>query len=386
MAVVFAGVVGLAFGCTVTLPADPGPDAGPGPDGGSGPDCRYDRVDCAAGQVCNLVTGQCGPGRSCDPEDPEACRPCAQGTGCGHGLALVSRCDPEHGVCVRSRSACEPCQSDGDCGPAPVGGTLRPSHCVEDGSSAYCAPPCETDADCPLEFGFRCRRLDGGPLRRACMRLERCESLRLELCPLDGVSGAQAVYETPCPGGGYCATNLRPGMLGLCLGRCLRDADCPDPGTICNRMRGVCQVPCLPNQCASASDPPQVCHEDGLCGRPCDRAEDPDAWCRDRFDSPGVHCNLAATRPPPFERDSRLEVGACLQSCAPGVCPPGQTCVSDDRPARCIDGCRSPGDCFPGDRCVAADPGVELSVEECATRDPLGAGDGLGACCAAGAP
>lgn len=381
--------------CTVVLPPDPISDMGlpdtgvPDQGPGTGPDCRIDQLDCPAGEVCDLVTGACGPGVACDPSEPNACAGCPR-QGCGHGFALAAWCDPDHGsVCVRVRSACEPCDGDGACGPHPA--SPLGSACVPYGSTTFCAPPCRFDDDCAQNFGFRCVRHPEDVNRRVCMRTQPCEQLRLELCPANAEGDAQLRYGSACRQAGFCATNQNPTYLGLCLGSCERDADCKADGgeeKICNRLRGVCQTPCRAFQCAGANDPPQVCHEDGLCGRPCDEAEDPAAFCVERAGS-NFHCNEARSRPPPYEYAVAYEVGACVRTCGPSACPKGHVCepATDSEPARCIQGCRGEGDCYDGDRCVEGTPDEEISREECATRPEVEPdAPSLGVCCVAGAP
>lgn len=229
-------------------------DAGTGTDAGSHtrdasapPDagvirCQRDQDDCPSGQVCNLMMDppQCVAGLACQTDDD--CNPCSAigsaTTDCGHGFHLVAFCDDRHGnVCTRSRAPCEPCLEDRDCGRQHplLGGAA--SACLDYGNNEkFCGRACGT---CP--YGFYCDALSNQ------CRADDCAPEPV-ICPPDNMTGTQCSAtdqicpgeECPNTGGAQCATNNQPYSLGICIGYCMSDTDCPAATPTCNRRNGIC--------------------------------------------------------------------------------------------------------------------------------------------------
>ena len=356
-------------------------DAGPRPDAESLPDdagvssepkpCLRDQGGpqnrgCDPGQVCNVQTGTCAAGRPC--ADNDDCNPCSEtdGVDCGHGFRLTAWCDRDHGrVCVRSRAPCEPC--DDNCGrldPELFGGLLA---CLDypDGQR-FCGRPCS--AGCPN--GFVC--VDG-----QCVRTEGCTRNSV-ICPAgadeQNCRGTEQICAgEPCPNApdAVCVTNDLPGALGLCIGACLTDDECPENLPLCNPRNGICTIPCDKGNCS----PDQTCHSDGLCWPACDD----DQTCEAR--DPDTYCNLPdRAEPRAFKayRDAR--------SCAPIGCErpedcgaPGTVCSTFRWPPACVPGCQDSTDCASGEVCK-----TRTGAPDCAERPDHDEPGTLGVCCSTG--
>ena len=334
---------GLLFACTLQLEPDPlPPDLGSDPqdvgeptemDMGMVLPCAWDQGPatggCPSGEVCDLLTGLCGPGRSCtQQQDCHVCGDLTAPEPCGHGLELTAWCDQDHGnVCTRARAPCEPCERDEDCGRAPqlVGGNQN--RCLTYVGGRFCGRACALG--CPAGFVCdaeteQCRNPSGcappGGIERCPLRSdpEECQGTA-QLCP-----------GTPCPGGGGCVTNDLPGALGLCLPTCARDVDCPK-GELCHPINKLCVRPCDQGMCAQG----MVCQGDGLCGARC--AVDADCTMNPRF-GPQTYCNLAGRGPPRAEKTYRA-LGACVPlGCERDVdCSIDQRCDLQQVPPACAD-------------------------------------------------
>jgi len=153
-------------------------------DGGSTGSCVLGCLstsDCNLGDVC--VEGQCTPS-NCEfcPKDPAPdVRYCADGDRCVNGLCVpytpettragaCGRCNElfsEHCndglMCLLDRESCS-C-IDGQC--YPDGGTCTTADDCDFCDIDYCAPRCDTVADCPAGFTAGCEawRAVGGPCR-----------------------------------------------------------------------------------------------------------------------------------------------------------------------------------------------------------------------------
>lgn len=223
-------------------------DAGGQTSDASGPNdagmigCQRDQEDCPVGQVCNLALNppQCVVGVACQTDlDCDACASIGStATDCGHGFHVVAFCDDRHGnVCTRSRAPCEPCFEDRDCGRQHplLGGA--PSACLDYGNNEkFCGRAC---GSCP--YGFFCDALSNQ------CRADDCAPEPV-ICPPDNMTGAECSgtdqicpgEECPNTGGAQCATNNQPYSLGICIGYCTSDTDCPAATPTCNRRNGIC--------------------------------------------------------------------------------------------------------------------------------------------------
>lgn len=236
------GVVDTGVEPDTGVPADTGiPDTGPLPclrdQGGA------DNRGCDPGMVCNLAMDppECVPGKTCG-SDAE-CNPCSDfidPEACGHGYHLVAFCDANHGnVCTRSRAACEICETDTECGRRHPNFGGQNSCLDYGGGEKYCGMPC-TPVGCPR--GFACDA-DG-----LCRRTAGCEPDPI-ICPTDDALAGPCTQTAPaqicpaieCPdtGGALCSTNSEPGALGICIGFCAEDSDCPADKPTCNRRNGI---------------------------------------------------------------------------------------------------------------------------------------------------
>ncbi len=412
-------LLGLAVACSDsdspdagpadTGPADTGvaPDTGPedtGPvDLGPPPPCLFDQGGaanrgCDPGFVCNIESGECVEGRSCTSNmDCEVCHDLIPGRRepCGHGFSATAWCDPNHGnVCTRSRAPCEPCQSDSDCGFLhPIDrlsgdlenpGAMDRIGCVEYASGgSFCGRP--SRVGCPRGFDTA-----GGQ----CVRAAGCAEEPV-FCPRSETPGVGcAGREQICPGescpdvNAPCATNDRPGSIGLCIGFCQNNADCPADRPICNRTNGLCGPGCTKDTCAGN----QVCHVDGRCAPPCLTDEDCTANTPNNSRVYGteeeVYCNLP-DRPAPRYYKGGNRGYRDDNSCAPLGCEQAIDCGRDvvnvvcdltSSPPECVPGCFSDTDCS---RSVCKrGPQGEYSQEACRAlaRKPAGT-DEIGVCC-----
>jgi hypothetical protein len=422
----------LLASCTLDLKRTPGADdAGP-------PDldlpepvipCSFDQgsVDngaCPPGQVCDVLARRCVPGTPClDDADCAVCRD----EGCGHGLPLEAWCDLGHGdeagtgVCTRSRAPCERCRAgSGDCGLVTLvpGGPKYPAECAEIGDGFYCTRPCFDPIDCSTSFvPFRCI----GPVGQTPGRCERrlgCPAA-VDFCPLEPNATEpprQIGALLPCEEG-RCETSQWDGTLGICLGDCGEDADCPRPeddpeATICQVRSGLCERPCQVGECTGPGEPPQVCQDDGRCGLPCwipgeDEpdlsAEILDARCRDR--GLGARCNIPAPSSDQPGRESYegfpVLVGREDFACVQRGCTQNDDCWATFRGARpicdlahpvedegavfsvCVAGCQSQSDCPPDESCRLGPTDERPPLAACGQLldlDPQRP-DAVGVCC-----
>lgn len=371
--------------------ADAGaPDTGPF-------ECRFDQ-ECPAGEVCNIITKACEPGRACTADtDCDVCSevPLSSSEDCGHGMRLTAYCDENRFVCTRSRASCEPCETDADCGRIRFGNFLQvPNYCIDYSevgpglSGKFCARAARASAGVR---GYELQPL--GPERFGTPESVYVNPLGcpadpddLFLCPIideDGDGRAEpnpecddfesACIDDPCPGTGgqRCANVNLPGVTPICGDYCTDDSECPGSRPFCNPLSGVCQTGCSPGACPNE----QVCHADGTCAAPCVEAPNPDEtelaeadeFCVDEYGA-NTYCNVQSPRRdlPKLSKFYR-DFGAC----APLGCERGQgdlinrdcggqevcdisTINQDGLPEpSCVPGCFSGGDCTTQEPCEA---------------------------------
>ncbi|MEQ9503104.1 MAG: hypothetical protein RIT81_39905 [Deltaproteobacteria bacterium] len=287
--------------------------------------CSVDQ-DCPSGNVCNFATTprSCVPGRACTSNaDCDICSDInpMQRLDCGQGIYVTATCDAAHGsVCVRGRGLCEPCQTDAECGRLhPIFGGGTKSCVVYPDGNRYCTRPCP---NCP--DGMVCDSSSN-----LCTRFSGCGAMPI-YCPLNPnpastCGGGQICEGETCPntGGARCATNNQPGEIGLCLGVCTQNGDCPPTLPICNLGSGNCIAGCTPASCPST----QVCHADGFCDPPCST----DADC-----AATEFCNLpGGVGPRAFKSYRDTNACAPLGCERPSDCP-GGTCDTTQSPPACI--------------------------------------------------
>ncbi len=354
--------------------ADVGPpDTGAIPDAGF-PDaeeplpCQRDQGGeanrgCEPGFVCNLKMDppQCVQGTACTADTD--CNSCSQSnnpTDCGHGYKLAAFCDANHGnVCVRSRTPCEPCETDRDCGYMDpnlgLGGPNNPNKCLEyeAGGPKFCGRPC-SPLGCP--DGFICDSNDN-----QCRRADGCAAEPV-FCPAadnpgQGCPGREQIcpgVECPDTGGARCTANDAPGNLGLCIGSCKQNSECPPDRPICNPDNGICVVGCTKDSCP----PPKVCHVDGRCGNPCEN--DDDCTMNSRY-GPDTYCNLPGRPPPRIYKGGYRDENSCapLGCEQPIDCPSaGRVCDPTLAPPACVEGCyTTEDDCVSGFVCKSGPQG-----------------------------
>ena len=346
------------------------PDTGPA-DAGFEP-CIFDKggLDnrgCDQGMVCNLAMDppQCVPGTTCASNAD--CRPCSDLQSpqeCGHGFPLTAWCDPSHGnVCVRSKSPCEPCQTDEDCGfTHPLFGS-EIQECVDYGDGEkFCSRP--SSNGCP--DGFEANS-DG-----QCVRSAGCEPVPV-ICPpnddpIPDCSGTgQICAGETCPGtgGARCSTNDQPGALGICIGFCQSNNDCPPSLPVCNTRNGICISGCAKGTCPAG----QVCHLDGFCATPCTDNEFCETDSRYGGES---YCNTGSPpQPPPRYFKTYHDPNSCQRlGCEMAVdCGgAGRVCDPTAVPPACVEGCFVADDCRAGEICKDAPPpplGQAYSREQC---------------------
>jgi hypothetical protein len=327
----------------------------------------------------------CVPGRACTTDtDCNTCSDVINPQDCGHGYHLTAWCDPNHGnVCTRSRSPCEPCTQDSDCGRVhPLDGNAR-NTCVDyGGGQRFCGRPCTQG--CP--DGFACNN------ENVCTRMQGCAAEPV-ICPEDPNPGVNCTRPAPhqvCPGescgspaAGRCSTNDRPGALGICIGFCTQDADCPPETPICNPRNGICIAGCAKGSCPAG----QVCHADGFCDAPC--AADGDCENNPKY-GPDTYCNLP---PPPARPPPRYYKGGMMGyrddfSCAPLGCERNVDCVvsgivcdKTQLPPACAPGCYEADDCLAAEVCRRG-PQRQYTEQECRALPEKDPGEAeLGVCC-----
>ena len=373
------------------------PDSGPAdmgtPDAGFEP-CNYDKGGfmnrgCEEGEVCNLAMDppQCVPGRSCMADiDCRDCSALQNPEECGHGYPLNAYCDTTHGnVCVRSKAPCEPCETDRDCGfTHPFSGGQQ-QECVlyEATNERFCSRP--SSGGCP--DGFESNE-DG-----QCVRPQGCDPVPV-ICPPnpdpipDCAGTGQICDGDVCPdtGDARCSTNDQPGALGICIGFCTADADCPATLPICNTRNGICISGCTRGTCPAG----QACHLDGFCAAPC---EDNDACENDARYGPETYCNTGSPlQPPPryfktYHDPNSCQALGCERAVDCGGA--GQVCDLTFDPPECVDGCFTSEDCRSGELCKDAPqptPGTSYSREQCRAFPTLSDDNNtlIGTCCSPG--
>lgn len=369
---------------------------------------------CPSGQVCNLISGECVPGKACD--DQSDCDACDQNReNCGHGSHVAANCSPEHGgVCVRSKANCEPCETDADCGLMSgflgLPSSARQIACVEYDDGKFCAH--DSRNGCPKGYEPNADQRCVNP--RGCGELFFCE-----VNDDDGdneadenldcsVAGLETIcFDEICEGSG----NLRctglglPGIVEVCADYCNSDVDCLDtPSTpFCTTNTGICKSGCVPGECPRGRDEDDcdgdgdedemvqlTCYADGECGCPCTD----DTFCQDVQAPPpegtttpiDTYCNLPSLPAVPVQRqnesDADFEVRAqqylqafprvfkeyqdpnsCQQlGCELGPdefinrdCPQNRACDVTQAPSpACVDGCFRGGPFVVGGDCKSS--------------------------------
>jgi len=182
--------------------------------------------------------------------------------------AIGQTCDREDHLCVPATDGrpCAPCADDDDCG-------ASGSRCVAGGEgAAFCAPPCD---DCPL--GFVCVGVgEGEDADSVCVPASgSCTSGEGRLGASCGGEGAAGCLSGVC---------LQAGVVEMCSGRCIADADCGDAGFRCcavvPRADGTKTWDCGADRGGESG----VCAPlGGTFGEPCDAGRPPcqDGHCLD---------------------------------------------------------------------------------------------------------
>ena len=235
---------------------------------GSDDDCESDLI-CLAADSNALLQGGPSNGMCTSPCDED--NPCALDAACiifgedGYCMPMCGIADGVQDCAERSDAVCDvlpvgvSCTSDADCG----GGTV----CVgTDCMLPVCLPKCGVDSDCPdgrfcdPSYG-ECVDEEpvGGGLSELCDPegdAEECqgfcagddETARcLETCAFGIFPGCGSESETSGTAAcldPYLATVIDaeysdPGDLGLCVGLCDCNSDCPDDGMVCVSFESV---------------------------------------------------------------------------------------------------------------------------------------------------
>ena len=329
------------------------------------PDCRED-ADCAAGEVCNPVTLECGAPPPCNGDGD-----CAEG----------EICDPATNQCVDAGGGA--CQGDADC---PIGQqcNLQTNVCEDQGGCAndgdcaidelcdiaagQCIARCNGNADCaageicdlnsgvcqPEPAGCEADEFECGD--GSCIQLAwRCDGWDFdcpgnadETCPEGQVCDAASNSCVDAPVN--CAQNADCGDLQRCdLNsqqcidvECVQDADC-NQGQVCNQDNYTC-VEDQPNGCANDADCNGQQCVDAVC-QVCDPADN--AGCDDPLKS---ICRADGSECVSCENDGHCALGEiCFQNecrnqnevCfADADCAAGQLCDNNE----CIAGCPDAND------------------------------------------
>lgn len=225
---------------------------------------------------------------------------------------------------METRRCVEAAPCDGD------DGCLGDRLCI----AGACTDPCAEDADCPgadvCDAG-RCVPPSGCEIDLDCGAGRLCDD---GMCR-DGCPAA------PCADGEVCRED------GRCVapGACMENADC-DGAQRCEDARCVEPIPCNGDVDCLGD---RLCR-DAVCVRPCD-GDDAcvgqqvcDAGvCRE---GPGCEADAECNG----DRICHPEVGACVDPCPDGLCPPGLECGEDGlcgEPAVCLDDSQ----CLPGRGC-----------------------------------
>jgi len=196
--------------CHPNTPADGqdgGPDGGDAQsgDGDSGPKpCTHDR-ECPPDKICQLSTGQCVAGQTCQES---------------YNCDSSQYCDPVGKVCKTRSALCEPCSDDLQC-PDPEMGDM----CITYPEGKFCGQRCGV-AQCPPGY----------------------------ICDTQAGSGTG-------PNPGQCRSNT--GSCGSTF-ICHSDDDCA-ANKVCNLATGKCVPKCQEIGCAAGL----VCHGTGHCGEAC---------------------------------------------------------------------------------------------------------------------
>lgn len=361
-------------------------DTGLPPDSGVPLPCQRDQGGvanrgCDPGQVCNLSMDPpaCVAGTACNTDnDCNDCSALVNPDQCGHGYHLTAWCDTNHkapgsqmaGTCTRSRSPCEPCEVDADCGrqDSILGGAANKCLAYDDGSKA-CGRPCTLG--CPDGFACdatsqQCKRASGGT----------CGGEPV-ICPRGATPTTQIARGDVCPdtGGARCSTNDQPGALGVCIGFCVDNTDCPANLPVCNQANGICINGCTAGSCPQG----EVCHSDGFCNPPC---VDDQACESDPKYGPNTYCNIQG-RPEPRLYKSYRDTSSCAPlGCERKVdCPAaGLVCDNTQAPPACVQGCYERDDCLSGLLCKSGPQG-SYNREQCRGLPEKTDMSEIGVCC-----
>lgn len=391
----------LGLACSDDAPS--GDDAGTGdPDGNAGLDgsagrdtgpvdlgpvfCARDQ-QCDPGEVCNVLTGECGAGESCTTDrDCDKCGDPAQDENCGHGITALSVC--ENNVCRRGLSNCEPCQADRDCAPLPPDLGDFAGKCLDYGAGKKFCGRSSRNNICPKGFtdeaGF-CKAAAG-----------TCPD-NITVCPEKSLGQNQSCFGTDqlcqgerCPDTERlrCSGNDLPGTTGVCFDFCNADADCPTNLPFCNRANGLCTQGCAKDGCAAG----QVCHVDGKCGPTC--ADDNN--CTERFGENygAVYCHRQGGQAPRYDKGG-MNGYRDYDACAPLGCERnyecggfGVVCDRGQTPAPlCVPGCHLDEDCRSEEVCKSpgqAGPQPNYTKEQCRALGAINMSQDppeLGVCC-----
>jgi hypothetical protein len=219
--------------------------------------------------------------------------------------------------------------------------------------------PCDRDSQCP-GFGAVCRRpADGWPNGYCTVPCtppdnEPCRDLDLYYhhCLTDSTTGLswcerRCINGLDCARDGYtCVGEYPPTAAGMCVGICLRDADC-GRGEVCDSQSGRCVVSvpttgaAIGEACAANAD----CRSNN-CIEQVDSSGNPSGFV-------GGYCTLLCILPTGYNTSSFFAGTALPQATCPsgGICYPNGGFTEGD-PGVCLDECSAAGDCRPGLECV----------------------------------
>lgn len=281
--------------------------------------CGSDWLDCAVDEVCNLSTGKCVTGTTCNPSMGYAhCNykdgQISPGAGCD-GAASEEACVCAVGgqVCKKRTGVCEPCGSDEECG---------------DNATLYTKPA-------------KCIDFQG---EKVCLQLADSRG-----CPAGQEPDTTQTYCVPAAGS-TCAESFV----------CTADDQCPATRPICNLATGTCTRGCYFDLKTGAStcSEGKVCHQDGRCAAQCDPNNDtcgeidPSFSCR--LDSGNVHrCRISGCL-------DDIECDVPASGAYLGFCDlSNNSCVTDRCRPELGEGinpdCRLPNGCDAGGQCYLMD-------------------------------
>jgi hypothetical protein len=306
--------------------------------------CSDGKCRSVAGQSCvgdeDCASGVCTP----TPDAAVCSAPCTSDEECAAAGLAGFGCDTAGAVCIHQTvSLCLPCDSDEACA-SPV---AKDARCVEltPGGGRFCGLACQSDEECPTEYGCQDFEDDQGAAFKQC-------APKTDACTCTAYHAASGAT-TSCG-------------LGACAGK--GEVTCSEAGKppeACSAAAGAAETcDTLDNDCDGETDENfkdaagkwSTDAHCGACGNACTDPEHGSSSCQPEQES--YECMIVCEEGYAGTGDGKCELaglGACEPCEVAGDCQLGLVCAPIGASQVCVASCGEGEACEEGYACKTVD-------------------------------